>query len=542
MPGLYDFVSSAVVKSGLQTPVFKGDIAGHLVLGGGFSPRKQPLLTAEKALHIEREAQRHLQEYQARVVGLITDLNQWKAEGHKTACRMLEPMQRWFEQQSLDFPSVATRPAFRQSRDALLQRLSTLCTLEVGTVMHEGIVSERIGFGTFGTLWKIESPANTSPLAFKVYHPQDLVISEKLRRFRRGYDAMRQLDHPHIVRVHQFIECPVGFYMDFIEGPNLRNLTGGLDDPKAMVQVLMTVGETLRHAHSRGVRHRDVKPENIVMSWDPTNEQWRPFLTDFDLAWFSTATQVVTKEGFGNVPYAAPEQWATPMAASAHAPTTDVYAFGQLCFFAASGSDPVVFEVADNVRALERRLGLGWSADAASAFVDLYSKCVKQKPAQRLQSFVEICDRLFRVLQNLSEISPHKELKKEQFIRELVFSMVGLSSENVPSESAFLTLSAKTRIGVDVKRISRNRADLVYDFQSQDSPILEGVQNFEQMRRTLLGRVETVLTQFQDTKKRYGSQGPFQVYVEHERVPLTMAGVALSRSVISRIVDSIEGK
>ena len=64
------------MHSGLQTPVFRGDIAGRLVLGRGFIPRKQPALLEERALEIERKAQGYLQEYQSRIGPLFGDLSQ----------------------------------------------------------------------------------------------------------------------------------------------------------------------------------------------------------------------------------------------------------------------------------------------------------------------------------------------------------------------------------------------------------------------------------------------------------------------------------
>ena len=148
------------------------------------------------------------------------------------------------------------------------------------------------------TVWKVEPQDGGSLKAFKVYHPQDIYDEEKIRRFRRGYDAMKQMDHPHIVKVHNFVECPLGFYMDFVDGPNLRSFTGTVDDPRALVLILLAIGETLKHAHQRSVVHRDVKPENILMAYNAG--QWRPFLTDFDLAWYSTATQVTRMGQDGN--------------------------------------------------------------------------------------------------------------------------------------------------------------------------------------------------------------------------------------------------
>jgi len=69
---------------------------------------------------------------------------------------------------------------------------------------------------------------------------------------------MKQLDHPNIVHVYEFTECPLGFYMDFVDGPNLRALGRGVAEPIAQVELLLRIAETIRHAHSRKVVHRDI--------------------------------------------------------------------------------------------------------------------------------------------------------------------------------------------------------------------------------------------------------------------------------------------
>ena len=213
--------------------------------------------------------------------------------------------------------------------------------------------------------------------------------------------------------------------MDYIDGPNLRHFVGTVDEPKQIVSLLVTVAKTLHHAHGRGVVHRDVKPENIVMNY--SDRGWQPYLTDFDLAWFSTAT-VLTIEGMGSYFYAAPEQLAKPGSTVAHAPTTDVFAFGQLCFYVITGSDPVPLGQADNSQALMKRLNTGWLEEAARPLVELYSACTCKEPSQRPQDFDVICDQLAAISQALDGMSPSTMISADKFVRELVFMMVGLDS------------------------------------------------------------------------------------------------------------------
>jgi serine/threonine protein kinase len=325
--------------------------------------------------------------------------------------------------------------------------------------------------------------------------------------------------------------------MDFIDGPNLRNFTGTLEEPIQQIPLLLTVAETLKHAHARNVVHRDVKPENIILSQD-TKGNWRPHLTDFDLAWYSTASRL-TKDAFGTVQYSAPEQMATPMAASAHAPITDSYSFGQLCFYAVTGSDPVPLEYANNYRALEVRLRGGWVVSAAHEFMNLYADCTEHKYAKR-PTFEAICDRLFRILQLLRDISPTQTLSDDRFIQELIFSMVGLSAENQQGRNTFISLSGKTRVETVIKRIQHKSVDVTFDFYSQYPLTLDGATTHDQARKALFSRVGNVISNFSETRLRHGSVSPFQVFIDYNSVPLSLEGVGNARALISRVIEVVE--
>lgn len=140
-----------------------------------------------------------------------------------------------------------------------------------------------------------DAPAETTA-------PKDTVLSlfgrflswTKKHKAEATYDQRKYFLRSFVrfgkVKRHALEDCPLAFTMDFIEGANLRHWVGAADSPADMLSLMLTVADTLRHAHSRGVVHRDVKPENIIVAPDEASRGWVPFLTDFDLAWFSTAT------------------------------------------------------------------------------------------------------------------------------------------------------------------------------------------------------------------------------------------------------------
>lgn len=535
--GLYEYVSACMVESGYQTPVFRGDIVGRSIIGEGLEPRTRPIIPEERLKSLEREAQQHLQNYQALIAPNLAQLDIWKESGHKAACQALEPILNWFERRMEEYPQLKTRKSFSDLYNALIQRLSSLSSIDIGTELLEGVVEKRLGAGTFGTVWKVNDLRRNSAAAYKVYHPTDFNEDEKIGRFKRGYEAMRQLDHPHIVKVFSLTQCPLGFYMEYIDGPNLRNFTGTLEEPLQIIPILYTVADTLKHAHLRNVVHRDVKPENIILRHDGAGG-WQPYLTDFDLAWYSTASKL-TKDAFGTVQYSAPEQMATPTAASAHAPTTDAYSFGQLCYYAVTGSDPVPLEYANNYRALEIRLRGGWVVSAAHQFMNLYAECTEHKFDKR-PSFNIICDRLFKIIQLLRNVRPSELLTEDRFIQELIFSMVGINTDVGESDRAFITISGKTRVAISTRALRHNAIDLTLDFQSQHALMIEGAASHEEARRIVFAKVSSATSSYVETRMRKGSYGSFQFFIDVNSISPTFDGIEVMRSLLTRVIETLE--
>jgi serine/threonine protein kinase len=539
---LHDFVAHECKSAAMQIPVFKGEIAGPFVLGSNLPPGVRKDLSEDMIQSLEKEAAGHLEVFQADLSVHSRDLERWKKEGHRASCQMLEPILLWLDERKAQHPELASRKGFMGTYKGALQRLASLSALEEGFVTSHGTVTEKLGAGLFGTVWKVDQSELDLPLAYKVYHPQDLLIADKMRRFERGYRAMKQLDHPLIVKVHNYTNCPRGFFMDFVDGANLRDFMGGHVTVEDRVSILVAISETLRHSHSRKVCHRDVKPENIIMALSEGGEKWRPYLTDFDLAWFPTGSQLFTKTAMGSLYYAAPEQIMKPASASAHDYKVDLFSFGQLAYFVATQSDPGPMGVGDHAKMLERKLREGWNAESAQLFFELFVRCTQHDPTNRPGNFSEVCDTLYKIAQSFRQMSSALQLPPEIFLRELVFAIVGLDSGSGAAPASFRSLSDKTEIRMHVRREESGRIDLRYDFHSQVDPIIDGISKFEEVRKTLWARIEAVLEGFSLARKRPGTSMPFQVYVDHDRVPLTKEGLLTSRRLIGRVLEVIEGK
>ena len=532
--GLYDYAARPFEQATKQTPIFRADIEGRVVLGSGFTAQNTPPLAIDQESRIIAEATQFLDSY---IRCTNVSLEEWKNSGFQTACKTLEPVLRWFRRQLADHPGLATIKAFAELWASAQMRVAHLGNIDAGTRFMGGQLTQRLGDGSFGNVWKIvrENDPRLS-CAYKVYHPHELRVAEKLARFERGHRAMKKLDHPNIVHVGEYTHCPVGFMMDYIDGPNLRQLGQGLEEPSAKVRLLITVADTLRHAHGRDVIHRDIKPENIITEYDIDRGVWRPHLTDFDLAWFSTATQF-TKEAFGTTFYAAPEQLAHPSSQLAHNFTVDIYSFGQLAYFVATGADPVPLGLADNARALKNRLS-DWSSErAAREFYELYRDCSALKPKDRLADFTVVLERLGDVRHALREVDETHGLDRKRFLEEIAYSLVGLAAEN--ETGGFMSVSGQTVISLHVTDENADRCKVVACLSPSRALALEGVTN-DRARLILNTRVDEALKGLERVRRRSGQRGSYEVFLDFESVRKDGKGIQVCRTALLRTIGALE--
>lgn len=534
--GLYDYACRPFrAMTPTQTPVFKGDLAGGLMLASGFEPRRTQVPGEEVLRALEAEAARFLENYHSRTK---VSYDRWKEKGWRESSKALEPILEWFETKLKDVPELRSRNKFTQAHEAALARLQHLANVEPGIVMQEGIITKQIGGGAFGTVWLTEAEGRR--LAYKIYHPGELRIAEKVRRFEHGYKAMKQMDHPNIVKVFNYTTTPLGFFMDFIEGPNMRQLNMPTDEAEPLIAYLLAVAQTIVHAHAREVIHRDIKPENIIALYDAETNRWIPHLTDFDLAWFSTATQV-TKEALGTTFYAAPEQVAHFNSAAARSPAVDVYSFGQLLYFAATGSDPIPMAAQENRSTLATRLE-GWTVGtAARRFLSLYERTSVSNPAQRMQSMQDVADELADILQDFRSVEAGARISPDQFAEELAFITSGFTRGGETAGDEFHSLSGQTSIEIRFKYHPHpKKTSMEARLIPQHTLGVEGAETFEIARQTLNKRIDAALSGVPNVTRRSGKKGVYEVFLEFNGLPLSVEGVRDCSQALRRAITAME--
>lgn len=547
---VYEFVASALENGGRQKPLLRGDQNGRIVLGSGVKATGT-ICPDDQAIHLKseiiREAEAHVADYFSAVQAV--DLRDFEARGHREASQRLAPIIEWFQRRISENQKLSRDVSFKKSWSHVLQQYQHLSNITTGVILDKSReVGDFIGSGTFGSVWKIIDQGS-SLTCFKSYHSTELRDLEKVSRFNRGYRAMTHLDHPNIVKVHECTVVPLGFYMQYIEGANLRQYGPATScDIDQIVDILLDVGETLRHAHGRNVLHRDVKPENILLEVDEEGAL-HPFLTDFDLSWFSTATKLTTLagDGFGSHFYAAPEQMNSPGSQAAHKPSVDAYSFGQVMFYSFCGRDPAILNERGNSKAFSEHLSnLAISEKIATLLTTLYQNCTVVNPDRRLADFRTICDRLSHALSILR--TPDDNIPSHQFLRELRFLITGALSKSGDSVLAgSVTLSSpsgRTNIPVLVKRETTEVLSLEATFIPAQSPVINGTNNAAAARQVVNSRIDHALAAYSalnHTKRTAPKGGAYQCIVTFDNIAKNAEGLSRCRELLMAVVDCIEG-
>ncbi|MFD0330937.1 protein kinase [Streptacidiphilus monticola] len=205
-------------------------------------------------------------------------------------------------------------------------------------------VEQRVASGGMATVYRGLDLRLDRVVALKVMHPQFAADPEFVERFIREAKAVARLSHPNVVNVFdqgedRTAEPPAVFLaMEYVPGWTLRDLLRerGALSVRTTLDILEPVLAALGAAHRAGLVHRDVKPENVLLT-----EDGRVKVADFGLVRAVDAhTAATTQQVLGTVSYLAPEQ----IERGAADPRTDVYAAGVVLYEMLTGAKPYTGE------------------------------------------------------------------------------------------------------------------------------------------------------------------------------------------------------
>jgi eukaryotic-like serine/threonine-protein kinase len=205
------------------------------------------------------------------------------------------------------------------------------------------VVQRELGRGGMGAVYLATDLALDRPVAIKVL-PPELAVQPALReRFVREAKLAGSLSHPNIIHVHAVEEQGdlLAIVMHYVDGESLaeRVARAGPMSPADCARLMQDVAWALGYAHGRGIVHRDIKPDNLIIERGTGRVQ----ILDFGIARQERASGLTeVGHSIGTPQYMSPEQ----AAAEAVDGRSDLYSLGCVGFFAATGRPPFESESA----------------------------------------------------------------------------------------------------------------------------------------------------------------------------------------------------
>lgn len=197
-------------------------------------------------------------------------------------------------------------------------------------------ITELIGEGGMADVYKAVDVVDGKEVAVKILKKEFAESEEFLRRFRNESKAIAVLSHPNIVKIYDvgFSEKIQFIVMEYIDGITLKEYMESerVLNWKDSVHFVTQILRALQHAHERGIVHRDIKPQNIMMFTDGTIK-----VMDFGIAKFAREEgRTATDQAIGTVHYISPEQARGDVTDA----KSDLYSVGVMLYEMLTGQKP----------------------------------------------------------------------------------------------------------------------------------------------------------------------------------------------------------
>ena len=251
-------------------------------------------------------------------------------------------------------------------------------------------ITELIGVGGMADVYKGVDVIDNKPVAVKILKKEFAENEEFLRRFRNESKAIAVLSHPNIVKIYDvgFSEKIQYIVMEYIDGITLKEY---IEEEQVLtwkdtVHFLIQILRALQHAHDKGIVHRDIKPQNIMMFTDGTIK-----VMDFGIAKFARDNgKTATDQAIGSVHYISPEQASGDVTDE----KSDIYSVGAMMYEMLTGKkpfdsdNPVSIAVMHMHDTPERPKAV--NADIPDGLEEILLKAMEKNPDNRYQSTTDM--------------------------------------------------------------------------------------------------------------------------------------------------------
>lgn len=264
-------------------------------------------------------------------------------------------------------------------------------------------VLSKMGEGGMGAVYKVRHRFFDEIRVIKVMQAEIEAVDELKERFLGEAKRGKQLRHPNLAEVIDFSVAADGtsyMVMEYIEGVNLRELmtrNNGPLDYRVLVPIAEQVLAALGYLHSRKFVHRDIAPDNIMLTSEDESSETRVKLIDLGIAKSLEATKSLTMAGkfIGKVQYASPEQFSGRVDAR-----SDLYSFGVVLYELLTGAKPITGKdyfaiLAGHVSKAPRSFGETDPDNHVPAVIrEAVLKALAKRPEDRFQSAEEFAEAL----------------------------------------------------------------------------------------------------------------------------------------------------
>lgn len=277
-------------------------------------------------------------------------------------------------------------------------------------------IRELIGIGGMANVYRCYDTVDDREVAIKILKDEYLNNEEFIRRFKNESKAIAVLSHPNIVKVYDvsFGDMIQYIVMEYIDGITLKEYINqqGTLSWKETVHLITQILMALSHAHSKGVVHRDIKPQNMMLLSDGTIK-----VTDFGIARFSNSTRTMTEQAIGSVHYIAPEQAKGDITDG----KTDIYSIGVMMYEMLTGKLPFDGDNAVSVALMHLQVipeaPRTLNPSIPEGIEEITLKAMQKQPMDRYQSAQDMLTDIERFKMNPSVRFEYKYFNDKQQIK-----------------------------------------------------------------------------------------------------------------------------